>query len=217
MTEYRRHALRCGACGTVTCADWPAVSRVGDWFTAQAIVGYLMGRLGASHRDVVEAMAVLYGLAVEHGQCLFDPAAVSEALGTPVEEARHFVAAEAQHVDETGWRECGRLKWLWVNATKDVTTFEVLGGRGASEARRVISPESGASSRPTATYPITGWRPAGGRSAGHILRRDFQALVDRGGESQETGQSLSNRSSGSLSCGTRRATATSRASACRLR
>ena len=48
----------------------------------------------------------------------------------------------AQHVDETGWRECGRLKWLWVNATAEVTAFEVLDGRGADEARQVINPEA---------------------------------------------------------------------------
>ncbi len=64
---------------------------------------------------------------------------VSEALSAPVSEAARFVQQQtAQHVDETGWRECGQLKWLWVNATRDVTTFEVLSGRGAAEAKQVI-------------------------------------------------------------------------------
>jgi transposase len=64
---------------------------------------------------------------------------VSSALAAPAAEAACFVRRQlAQHVDETGWRECGLRKWLWVNAAADVTVFEVLSGRGAAEARQVL-------------------------------------------------------------------------------
>src|SRR5215211_3209258 len=51
VTEYRRHALRCRGCGALTRADWPA-GAAGPSFgpRAQAVVSYLTGRLGMSHR-----------------------------------------------------------------------------------------------------------------------------------------------------------------------
>jgi len=89
-------------------------------------------------------MRVLYGLRLATGSVAAIQRRVSEALGAPVAEAERFVRRQiAQYVDETGWRECGQLKWLWVNATREVTTFEVLDGRGAAEAKQVISPAEG--------------------------------------------------------------------------
>lgn len=68
VTEYRRHALRCRACGTLTRAGRPeGVPRGAFGPRAQAVVAYLTGRLGASHRDVAEAMSVLYGVSVGTG------------------------------------------------------------------------------------------------------------------------------------------------------
>lgn len=192
VTEYRRHALRCRWCGAVTRADWPAgVARTSFGPRAQAVVAYLTGRLGASHRDVAEAMAVLYGLTLGTGSVSAIQRQVSEALREPVDEATRFVQQQtAQHVDETGWRECGQLKWLWVNATRDVTTFEVLDGRGADQARRVINPEAKGIVT-TDRYWSYNWLPGRRRQLcwAH-LSRDFQAMVERGGESEEIGEAL---------------------------
>jgi transposase len=192
VTEYRRHTLRCRCCGQVTRADWPTgVARTSFGPRARAVVGYLTGRLGASHRDVAEAMRVLYGLRLATGSVAAIQRRVSEALSAPVEEAERFARQQtAQHVDETGWRECGQLKWLWVNATRDVTTFEVLGGRGAAEAKQVISPEAGGIVT-TDRYRSYDWLAARRRQVcwAH-LKRDFQAMVERGGESAVTGQAL---------------------------
>jgi transposase len=81
VTEYRLHTLRCSACGARTRAEWPAeVARGAFGPRAQAVVGYLTGRLGASHRDVVEAMAVLYGLRLSTGSVSSIQRQVSHAL-----------------------------------------------------------------------------------------------------------------------------------------
>lgn len=124
VTEYRRHALHCAACGTRTRADWPAgVTGTSFGPRVQAVVGYLTGRLGLSHRDVTETTSVLYGLSIATGSVSSIQRRVSEALREPVEEARGFARRQkSQHVDETGWRECGRLKRLWVNAGAEVVS-----------------------------------------------------------------------------------------------
>jgi transposase len=192
VTEYRRHALRCRGCGVLTRAAWPAgVPGTSFGPRAQAVVGYLTGRLGASHRDVVEAMSVLYGLSMSTGCVSSIQRQVSEALCEPAEAARNFVRQQvAQHVDETGWREAGRLKWLWVNATSDVTAFEVLDARSSEASRRMISPE-GRGVVTTDRYWSYSWLPHRRRQVcwAH-LRRDFQAMVERGGESQKIGEAL---------------------------
>ena len=192
VTEYRRHALRCAVCGTRTRADWPAgVSRTSFGARTQAVVAYLTGRLGASHRDVREAMAVLYGLAVSTGSVSAIQRQVSEALRAPVDEACHFVRQQkSQHVDETGWRESGGRKWLWVNATRDVTAFEVLSGRGADGARQMIADEAKGVVT-TDRYWSYNWLAGRRRQVcwAH-LARDFQAMVERGGESAATGEAL---------------------------
>ena len=192
VTEYRRHALRCRGCGRLTLADWPAGVPPGAFGPrAQAVVGYLTGRLGASHRDVTEAMAVLHGLRLSAGSVSAIQRRISEALAGPVEEARRFARQQlAQHVDETGWRECGRMKWLWVNATRDVTAFELLPGRGASEAGRMIEARAGGVIT-TDRYGAYNWLAARRRQVcwAH-LRRDFRAMVERGGESAVVGGAL---------------------------
>lgn len=192
VTEYRRHALRCRSCGVLTRAAWLADMPSGDFGPrARAVVGYLTGRLGASHRDVTEAMAVLYGLSVSTGSVSAIQRQVSQALAAPVEQALGFVRRQvSQHVDETGWREAGHLKWLWVNATRDVTAFEVLSGRGAKEAGRMIDAHAGGVIT-TDRYGAYHWLAARRRQVcwAH-LRRDFQAMVERGGESQEIGEAL---------------------------
>jgi transposase-like protein len=64
---------------------------------------------------------------------------VSRALAAPVETAREFVRDQAvNHVDETGWREQSKLNWLWVNATEQVTAFQIAPKRDAATAREVI-------------------------------------------------------------------------------
>ncbi len=193
VTEYQQHTLRCPACGTANRAARPADNVAPGNFgaRAQAIIGYLTGRLNASHRDASEAMRVLHGLEVSVGSVAAIQQQVSEALAEPVRAARHFASQQkSQHVDETGWRESGRRKWLWVNATRDVTVFHLLGGRSTKEAQRVIS-SSAKSIITTDRYGAYNWLGATRRQIcwAH-LARDFQAMVERGTESAKTGQAL---------------------------
>jgi transposase len=192
LTEYRRHTLRCQNCGVLTRAEWPAgVPRGSFGLRAQALIGYFTGRLGLSHRDTAEAMQVLHGLEVGLGSIASVQRYVSDALAEPVERARQFVQQQkAQYVDETGWYEGERQKWLWVNATRDVTVFHLLGGRSRKEAQEVISQQAKGIIT-TDRYSSYNWLVARRRQIcwAH-LKRDFQALVDRGGESAKTGQAL---------------------------
>jgi transposase len=68
VTEYRRHCLRCVACGVRTHAPWPATMPVGSFGPrVQATVGYLTGRIGASQREVQDILATLWQTDVSVG------------------------------------------------------------------------------------------------------------------------------------------------------
>jgi transposase len=192
VTEYRRHSLMCLACGSITQAEWPVEMPRGAFGPrARAITAYLTGRLGASHRDVVEAMKVLYGLEMSAGSVSTMQRQVSDALAVVVEEARHFVQQQkSQYVDETSWRQSRQLKWLWVNATAEVTAFKVLDGRSQTDAKRVIN-ESAKGVVTTDRYWSYNWLvPRRRQICWAHLQRDFQAMVERSGESAKIGQAL---------------------------
>lgn len=192
VTEYRRHTLACARCGMKTEAEWGKEVPEGRFGARlQATIAYFTGRLGLSHRDCVEALSVLHGASISLGSVSTLQRQVSEAVAAPVETAREFVHWQAvNHVDETGWRQQSRLNWLWVNATRQVTTFQVAARRDAATAREVIG-RAKTSIITTDRYLSYNWLATQRRQVcwAH-LRRDFQAIAERGGESQEIGEAL---------------------------
>jgi len=192
VTEYRRHTLRCEACGTTTAAPWPEEMARGSFGPrTQATVAYLAGRLGVSQRDVAELLAVLYGLEVSVGSVASLEQQVSAAVATPVAEAQAYVQHQpVVNADETGWREATRRRWLWTAVTPLVTVFVVLTTRGKAGAHALLG----------ATYAgIVGsdrwsgysWVDPTQRQLcwAHLLR-DFAAFVERDGEPARLGQAL---------------------------
>jgi hypothetical protein len=82
------------------------------------------------------------------------------------------------------------LNWLWVNATPQVTAFRVAAKRDAATAHEVIG-RAKTSIITTDRYLGYNWLATTRRQVcwAH-LKRDFQAISERGGESQEIGEAL---------------------------
>lgn len=192
VTEYRRHKLRCQNCGATSQADWPAEIPSGSFGPrAEATVAFLTGRLGASHRDVVEAMPTLYGLELGLGTVAAIEQRVCTALAEPVKAAQQYVTQQLNHhVDETVWRERNKRAWLWVHATEAVTVFRLLAGRGKVQAQAVVGePFEGEVN--TDRYNAYHWiDPFQRQLCWAHLRRDFQAISERPGELAELGLKL---------------------------
>jgi transposase len=192
VTEYQQHRLSCQACGAVTEAEWPEEMPRGNFGPrTQAIVGYLAGRLALSHRDVVEAMEALHGLALGLGSVAAIQNQVARALEQPVKTARQYVHQQpVNHIDETGWPEGDKGNWLWINATPEVTVFRILAGRGQAEAREVIG-RGFLGIVTTDRYAAYHWVDTHRRQLcwAH-LKRDFLAIKERGGASAEIGERL---------------------------
>lgn len=192
VTEYRQHRLPCLHCGAHTAGAWPADLPAGSFGPRlQATVGYLTGRLALSQRDTAEVLDRLFHTEIGLGSVSAQEAAVSTALEEPVAEAVTYVQAQpTNNVDETSWPEGPQRGWLWVNHTPWVTAFWVLAHRSADCARQVIG-QLVDKVVGTDRYSAYHWLVWAVRQVcwAH-LRRDFQALVDRGGASAAIGHDL---------------------------
>lgn len=192
VIEYQRHTITCLACGAQNRAAWPSDMPAGSFGPrVQATVGYFTGRIGTSQRDVQEVMEAVFHTEMGLGTIPALERRVSGALAKPVEEAQaHLRQQPVNNVDETSWREGTRRTWLWINTTPRVTVFWLLPGRGGQQARQVLG-ETFEGIVGSDRYSAYNWIAPHRRAVcwAH-LDRDFQAFVDRGGESEKVGQAL---------------------------
>lgn len=192
VIEYRRHCLTCSHCGAANQADWPdGMPSGGLGPRAQAVIGYLTGRLGISQRDVVEVLATVHGLELSLGSIPAVQQQVSAALAQLVATAQAHAQQQAVHyVDETGWRQANQQHWLWIDATSEVTVFRVLPGRGQQQARTMLGSQFTGTVTTDRHRAYNHLAPAHRQLCWAHLKRDFQAFSERGGESARIGTAL---------------------------
>jgi transposase len=132
VTEYELHALTCRHCGKTTRGKLPeGVSKGLLGPHLLATIGQLTGGYHLSKRQVQALLLDFFGLDLCLGSITKSEKAVSQALQSPVEEARTFVEKQVVgNADETGWVEGRKLAWLWVLSTKSVSVFKVHAHRG---------------------------------------------------------------------------------------
>lgn len=192
LTEYRRHALRCLSCRRINRADW-SKSVQGGAFGAKviAVIGYLTGRLGISHRDAAETMQELFAVRISLGSIAAVQKRLCQTLAAPVAALCELVEQElVSLVDETSWREKQAKPWLWVKATKKATIFRILPGRSRKDAKTMIGKnENGfVTSDRYAGYNYLA--DANRQVCWAHLKRDFQAIAEREGDSKPVGEGL---------------------------
>jgi transposase len=147
--------------------------------------------MGMSQRDITETMEAVFHTDVGLGSVPALETAVSDALAQPVADAQAYVQQQpAANVDETGWREQAKRAWLWVAATPLVSVFLVLATRGAKGARQLLG-DAFRGIVGSDRWSAYNWLdPQQRQLCWAHLQRDFQKLVERGGESQRLGHAL---------------------------
>src|SRR5437868_3185341 len=111
------------------------------------------------------------------------------ALAPVVEEAPAAVQqAAVVNMDETGYRQAQQRAWLWTAVTAELTVFQIDCHRSRAVVEALLGPEFmgvvgsdrwSAYSRFPAERRALCWAH---------LKRDFQALVDRGGDGEPIGR-----------------------------
>ena len=192
VVEYRLHTLSCPECGTETCAEVPPGVPQGAFGPRlQAMVSLLTGRYRLSKRDTAEVMGDFFQADISVGSVCGLEQRSSEAIREPVEEARQYVKEQpVVHMDETGWREANQKAWLWVAATSLVTVFLIRCSRGGKVAKEMLD-QTFSGILNSDRWSGYNWLPVFSRQLcwSHLLR-DFQAFVERGGESRPIGEAI---------------------------
>jgi transposase len=190
VDEYRLHRLVCPRCRTSTCAALPPGVPTGAFGPRlRAILSVLAGGYRLGKRPIRHLASDLLGLTISTGMIARLERQAADELEAPVEELREYVRqASVAHIDETSWWQGRDKMWLWAAVTRPVTVFVIAPSRGADIARRVLGTDAKkvVISDRLKSY---GWIKRHQFCWAH-LDRDFQAMIDRGGESAEVGRRL---------------------------
>jgi transposase len=140
IVEHQGHARTCPCCGKVTRATIPEDIRahsVGTRLTA--VLSYFAGCHGVSKRGVEEISEAVFAAPIALGTVANLEQEMSAALAPAHQEALASVQqASVKQVDETGWKQAGRKRWLWVAATSQVVVFLIQRWRNATALQRLI-------------------------------------------------------------------------------
>jgi transposase len=192
VTEYQWHRLVCPACGEATRAERPVGVPTGEFGPrVQAIAARCTGAYHLSKRTTQSVLEDLFGVAIGLGTVANLEQATAQALAEPVAEARAAVQEQpAAYRDETGWRAGRERAWLWTAVTAWITVCAIRLSRSATVAQELLGERFWGILVPDRcrAYP---WYPSWWRHVcwAHV-RRDIEAMLERGGRSQEIGEAL---------------------------
>jgi transposase len=190
VVEYQAHTRTCTDCGTANHAVIPADIRehsVGPRMTGT--MSYMTGNLGLSKGNVEELVEDVFGAPIAAGTIANLEQEVRAALETPYQQAIAAVReADVAFADETSWKLWGKLCWLWAAATTNIAVFVIHAKRSALGLAALLGTEFDGLLH-SDRYHVYLQVPAERRQIcwAH-LKRDFQKVVDRGGDSDFVGR-----------------------------
>jgi transposase len=190
ITEYQGHTRICPDCGQQTSAKIPDdIRRFSVGPRLAAALAYLSGSPHVSKRGLEEIADTLFQAPVALGTVSNLEAEMSAALQPAHVQAQEAVRdAEVKHVDETGWKQAGKKRWLWLATTASVACYLIHTSRGAAGFAALLAGQI------KGIFISDRWHVYNGISLScrqicwAHLRRDFQKLVDLGGAAKKYGQ-----------------------------
>lgn len=190
VTEYQQHRLKCPCCGHVTLAKLPAGVPPGQFGPGVVTAVTMLGGLcRLSQRLTVTVLENLFHLEISTGM-ISKLQRIGQRSLQPVHDeiAEHVRQSEIVHADETSWREVNTKAWLWTAISQSATLFRICPSRSSTAARQLLGEEF-AGTVITDRYGSYNWIDDEKRQFcwAHLLR-DFQAMIDVGGEAGEIGQ-----------------------------
>jgi transposase len=191
VTEHQGFAVACGGCGHVNHGVIPeGVLNTAFGPRLTALASFFSGATQISRRQTEEifedVLEVPNGIAL--GTVSNMEAEVTQALEAPYQEAGEAVRkAEAKNLDETSWKDRNETAWMWAAGTAMVAYFVIHAHRGFRGLKALL----GGVYR--GVFTSDRWKAYGRRALrfrqicwAH-LTRDFQKLIDRGGQAAKIG------------------------------
>jgi transposase len=200
VREYRLHTLECEHCGEKSRAKLPSgVTEKSYGARLAALVGMLSVESRQSHRQMQGLLREVFGIKIGRGTINNIRQEVSEASTEAKEYAKQQPIVNC---DETGFSQQNRdgknptekKAWLWVLVTPMVSVFLVALSRSQEVAKQLIG-ETFTGCLGSDRYGSYSWvKPELRQICWSHLLRDFQAMAERAGASQEIGTALLERS-----------------------
>lgn len=190
IVEYQQHRLTCPCCQQMTMGKLPAGVPPGQFGPGVVSTVTMLGGLcRLSQRLTVAVLENLFGLKLSTGVITKLRRIGQQSLQPAAEEiARTVRHSPVAHADETSWREAGKKGWLWSGVSKSATLFLIRDSRSSAAARDLLG-DNFAGTVITDRYGSYNWIDDARRQFcwAHLLR-DFQAMIDIGGEAGEVGR-----------------------------
>ena len=125
------HRLTCPHCGTTNQAQLPPLAKTGQGPNLTAWCALLIGKYRLSRGQVSAWLSDLTGVKMSKSTVHSCGERMGEALEKPMAELEGGLVNEPRvNLDETGWREGGAKRWLWVAVTPLLVVFFVHARRG---------------------------------------------------------------------------------------
>ena len=189
VTEYQVHDLTCPCYRQRNRGELPpeiAASQFGP--NVISLAGYVMGRFRLSKRQTADLLAECFAIPMAVGTVVNQQQVISAALAAPVAELEPVVKqSPVCNIDETSWRQrdTQRQSWLWTVVTAQVTLFRIAPSRSGQVARELLGDDYGGVAGTDRCSAYT-WLKYRQYCWSHLLR-DFQKILERGGDSYPVG------------------------------
>jgi len=134
VTEHRAHTCQCAGCGAKTRGAFPQGVNAPVQYGARitAFVVYLLHYQFLPEARLVELMAALFGVKLSAATIASMSRNCAKGLKQFAETVCDLVVgAPVKHMDETGFRIGGKLRWLHVASTSLLTFYRVCLKRGS--------------------------------------------------------------------------------------
>lgn len=143
ITAHHYHTVCCPECGELVTAQRPPDVPPGSFGPRTAAsVSLLHGRYRISDREIPQLLHDFFGLPLSLGSVVDLQQTASTALVPIYSAIQTTVQQQAQvNMDETGWKEAGKRRWLWVVVSTVATLFHVASSRGAKIITALLGAE----------------------------------------------------------------------------
>ena len=188
IVEYQLHRLTCPHCHTSTCGTLPPEVQGHFGPRLEATLALLAGQYRLGLRPVVSLAADLWGLDLSTGMVSKLRQRTAEALHVPWWEVALYVGTQNVNIDETTWREGKKPAYLWAAVAPLATLFHIAKGRTAQVAKSILGEDYAGVA--TCDRLKSYWWIERLQWCWSHLRRDFQAMIDRGKPGKAIGERL---------------------------
>ncbi|MCK5230772.1 MAG: transposase [Desulfobulbaceae bacterium] len=139
VTHFILHKGECPNCGKTNKGRIPQEHRTGYGPRLSAVIAELAGAQDDSRKTVQQFCSSVLNFSISRGAIHKVIDLVSAAI-SPYYEAIGEVARTAtiNHVDETSWRNCRLLCWLWVLTPPYIAFFMIHTNRSGEAFRQLI-------------------------------------------------------------------------------